>query len=69
MQNINACCTGPLPAFIKDVGDEEELLDPSDEPLEVSDRIWATGLLPKLEYIQASSMILQCLAEANSEPP
>ena len=43
-----------------------------DEPLELGDCIWATGLLPEPEYVQASSTISQRLAEAfkrNSEPP
>ena len=72
---INACCTGPLPAFVEDADDEEEQLpdpeDPEDEPLEEGDRIWATGLLPEPEYIRASSTISQRLAEAfkkNSQP-
>jgi hypothetical protein len=77
-RTINACRTGPLPAFVEDADDEDEdsaaadeSADPSDEPLEDGDRIWATGLLPEPEYIRASSTISQRLAEAfkrNSEP-
>ena len=75
-RNINACRAGPPPAFVEDADDEEEgaadgPAEPSDEPLELGDRIWATGLLPEPEYIQASSTISQRLAEAfkrNSAP-
>ena len=74
--NINACRAGPPPAFVEDADDEDEDIagqpaEPSDEPLELGDRIWATGLLPEPEYIQASSTISQRLAEAfkrNSAP-
>jgi len=39
--------------------------------LEEGDRVWATGLLPKAEYVQATSTISQWLAETfakNTEP-
>src|SRR6266700_8169506 len=77
IRNVEACCSGPLPAFVEDADDKDEEAaadeptDPSDEPLEEGDRIWATGLLPEPEYIRASSTISQRLAEAfkrNSEP-
>ena len=78
IRNVEACRSGPLPAFVKDAAEEDEEAaaadeptDPSDEPLEEGDRIWATGLLPEPEYIRASSTISQHLAEAfkrNSEP-
>src|SRR6266568_9363246 len=77
IRNIDACRSGPLPTFIEDADDEDEEAaadeptDPSDEPLEEGDCIWATRLLPEPEYIRASSTISQCLAEAfkrNSEP-
>src|SRR6266700_3829461 len=70
IQNVDACRSGPLPPFVEDADDEDEEAtadkptDPSDEPLEEGDRIWATGLLPELEYIRASSTVSQCLAEA-----
>ena len=77
IRNVDACRSGPLPAFVKDADDKDEEAtadeptDPSDEPLEEGDRIWATRLLPETEYICASSTISQRLAEAfkwNSEP-
>jgi len=34
-----------------------------DEPLEEGDRIWATGLFPQVEFIQATTTISQRLAE------
>ena len=74
-QWINACCAGPLPAFMEDTDDEDKPNSRSnssaDEPLKEGDRIWVTGLLPKPEYIRASSMISQQLVEAfkqNSKP-
>ena len=79
-RHVAACRAGPLPAFVEDV-DEDSDEDPetsdesdaaSDESLEEGDRIWATRLLPKPEYIRASSTISQRLAEAfkrNSAPP
>ena len=79
VRRINACRTGPLPAFVEDADEDEPDFGPDvgaddfpDEQLEDGDRIWATGLLPEPEYIRASSTISQRLAEAfkrNSEPP
>jgi hypothetical protein len=68
-QWINACHTGPLPAFVEDVDDEDNKLQPDlestpEEQLEEGDQIWATGLLPEPEHIQASSTISQWLAKA-----
>src|SRR6266446_9395991 len=64
IQNVEACRSGPLPAFVEDADDEDEETaaadeptDPSDEPLQEGDRVWATGLLPEPEYIRASSTI------------
>ena len=78
IRNVEACRSGPLPAFVEDADDEDKEAapadkptDPSDEPLEEGDRVWATRLLPEPEYIRASSTISQRLAEAfkrNSEP-
>src|SRR6267143_6826722 len=77
IRNVDACRSGPLPAFVEDADDEDEEAtadeptDPLDELFEEGDRIWATGLLPEPEYIRASSTISQRLAEAfkgNSEP-
>ncbi len=45
---------------------EEEVetpLDEDDEPLEEGDHIWATGLFPEAEQIQATTSIFQRLAE------
>ena len=41
----------------------ETPLDKDDEPLEEGDRIWATGLFPEAEQIQATTSISQRLAE------
>ena len=49
---------------------ESESEEP-DEPLEEGDRIWATGLFPQAEFIQAMTTISQRLAEGfrqNSQP-
>src|SRR6266511_2922650 len=76
-QQINTCHAGAFPAFIKDTEDElkdgqfevplkeevETPLDKDDEPLEEGDRIWATGLFPEAEQIQATALISQRLAE------
>jgi len=73
VRRINACRTGPIPAFVEDTDEDESDFGPDDlldEQLEDGDRIWATCLLPKPEYIRASSTISQRLAEAfkrNSE--
>jgi hypothetical protein len=80
-QRINACRTGPLPAFVEDIDDEEDepevnLPDAEpgclpDEPLEEGDRIWAAGLFPEAEHIHATSTVSQRLAEGfkrNSAP-
>ncbi len=76
-QQINACCTSPFPAFIEDTEDElkdgefevplkekiEIPLNEDDKPLEEGDHIWATGLFPEAEQIQATASISQRLAE------
>jgi hypothetical protein len=75
-QQINACCTGPLPAFVEDVDDEDDGPEPDpestpEEQLEEGNRIWATRLLPEPEHIQASSTISQRLTKVfkrNSKP-
>jgi hypothetical protein len=66
---INACHTGPLPAFVEDVDDKDDELQPDpestpEEQLKEGDRIWAPGLLPEPEHIQVSSTISQRLGEA-----
>jgi hypothetical protein len=65
--SVNACRTGPFPATVEDAEEEDT---PSEEPtsnlpfdLEEGDRVWATGLLPEAEYIQAVSTHSQRLAE------
>src|SRR6266545_3432641 len=81
-QQINACRTGPFPAFVEDAEDELESEVPlekefetppedNDEPLEEGDRIWATGLFSEAEQIRATTSISQRLAEGfrrNSTP-
>jgi hypothetical protein len=75
-KRINACCTSLLLAFVEDVDDEDNELQPDpestpEEQLKEGNRIWATGLLLEPEHIWASSTISQQLAEAfkwNSQP-
>jgi predicted aspartyl protease len=57
--SINACRTGPFPEPSEESSDEE--LPASDLPfdLEDGDHVWATGLLPEAQYIQATSTISQ----------
>jgi predicted aspartyl protease len=71
--NVNACRSGPFPTAMEDTSETSEDEPVSDIPfdLEEGDRVWATGLLPKAEYIQATSTISQRLAETfakNTEP-
>ena len=74
-QCINACRTGPFPAFVEDADDEEdeptpEPEDEEDEPLEDGDRVWVAGLFPEAEYVRATTTVSQKLAEGfrqNSE--
>jgi hypothetical protein len=54
--------------MVEDADKEEEVDDEpttSDIPFDVEDgdRVWATGLIPEAQYIQASSTISQRLAE------
>jgi len=55
-KQINACQTGPFPAFVEDANEEDEpTSEPSpdleanfpDEPLEEGIQIWATRLFPR----------------------
>jgi len=77
-ERINACQTGPFPAFIEDA-DEEDEAEPSpepeadfpDEPLEEGNRIWATRLFPQAEHIRVTATVSQRLTEGfqqNSQP-
>jgi hypothetical protein len=65
--SINACWTGPFPELSEETSDEE--LPVSDLPfdLEDGDCVWATGLLPEAQYIQATSTISQRLAKSFSK--
>ena len=71
-QQINACQTGLLPTFVEDADEDEDksapepLQSPSSEPemfldelLKEGDQIWATGLFPQAEQIQATSTVSQ----------
>jgi hypothetical protein len=67
--SINACHSGSFPATVEDADKEEEVDDEptaSDIPFDIEDgdRVWATGLIPEAQYIQASSTISQRLAES-----
>jgi hypothetical protein len=66
--SINACRSGSFPATVEDVDEEEEASDEpavSDIPFDIEDGdwVWATGLIPEAQYIQASPTISQRLAE------
>jgi len=66
--SINACRSGSFPATVEDADEEDEVnMDPtaSDIPFDIEegDWVWATGLIPEAQYIQASSTISQRLAE------
>jgi len=81
-ERINACRTGPFPAFVEDADEEDEAeptpkptpdleADFPDEPLKEGNRIWATGLFPQAEHIHATATVSQRLAEGfrqNSQP-
>ena len=73
-ERINACRTGPFPAFVEDADDEDDA-EPTPEPppdpeadfpdelLEEGDRIWVTRLFPQAEHIHATATVSQQLAE------
>jgi hypothetical protein len=73
--SINACCSGSFPATVEDTEEEDSSDDEpatSDIPFDIEegDRVWATGLIPEAQYVQATSTISQRLAEGfakNSE--
>jgi predicted aspartyl protease len=73
--SINACRSGSFPATLEDAEEEETSSDEptaSDMPFDIEegDRVWATGLIPEAQYVQATSTISQRLAEGfarNSE--
>jgi len=79
-ERINACQTGPFPAFVEDADEEDEPMselspdleaDFPDELLEEGNRIWATGLFPQVEHIHMTATVSQQLAEGfrqNSQP-
>jgi hypothetical protein len=65
--SINACCAGPFPTAMEDTPEPSEDEPPAPDipfDLEEGDCVWATGLLPKAEYIGATSTISQRLAES-----
>ena len=68
-EDDESCTTPEPPSNTKSEGPPN--FDFPDEPLEEGDRIWATGLLPKPQYIQATATVSQRLAQAfktNTEP-
>jgi hypothetical protein len=73
--SISACRSGSFPAMVEDA-EEEDASDSeptaSDIPFDIEegDCVWATGLIPEAQYVQATSTISQRLAEGfarNSE--
>ena len=73
---MKACLNGPFPDLVEDKEEEEDSnptppYTPDNPGLEKGDHLWATRLLPKEEYIGATSTISQRLAKAfqkNSKP-
>jgi hypothetical protein len=67
--SINACRTGPFPETADKTSEPEDEPPATDLPfdLEEGDRVWATGLLPEIQYVQATSTISQRLAESFSK--
>jgi predicted aspartyl protease len=66
--SINACRSGSFPAMVEDAEEEDSSDDEpatSDIPFDIEeeDRVWATGLIPEAQYVQATSTISQRLAE------
>ena len=69
---MNTCRSGSFPATVEDTDEEDEAnIDPttSDIPFDIEegDRVWATGLIPEAQYMQASSTISQRLAEVGHD--
>jgi len=62
---INTCRAGPFPATVEDADETDAEPPASDIPFDIEDgdRVWATGLIPEAQYIQASSTISQRLVE------
>jgi hypothetical protein len=67
--SINACRAGPFPEMTDEASEPEDEPPAADLPfdLEEGDRVWATGLLPEVQYVQATSTISQRLAESFSK--
>ncbi len=66
--SINACRSGSFPATVEDAEEEDSASDEqtaSDIPFDIEegDHVWATGLIPEAQYVQATSTISQRLAE------
>jgi hypothetical protein len=66
--SINACQTGPFSETADETSEPEDEPPTTDLPfdLEEGDHVWATGLLPEVQYVQATSTISQRLAESFS---
>jgi hypothetical protein len=67
--SISACRSSSFPATVEEA-EEEDASDneptASDIPFDIEegDRVWATGLIPEAQYVQATSTISQRLAES-----
>jgi hypothetical protein len=64
--SINACQTGPFSELSEETSNEEPPISDLPFDLEDGDHVWATGLLPEAQYIQATSTISQRLAKSFS---
>jgi len=64
--DISACRTGPFPTSEPAEGTSDSEPQTSDIPFDIEegDCVWATGLLPEVEYVRATSTISQRLAES-----
>jgi hypothetical protein len=65
--SISACRSGSFLATVEDTEEEDASNDEptaSDIPFDIEegDRVWATGLIPEAQYVQATSTISQRLA-------
>ena len=52
--SINMCRTGPFPTSSEETSEEEPPSSDIPFDLEEGDQVWATGLLPEAQFIQAT---------------
>ena len=66
--SINACRSGPFPTMVEEENPSDSEPTTSELPFDIEegDRVWATGLIPEAQYVQATSTISQRLAEGHA---